>query len=144
MICFTFVMSSLSGLHLQSCSNPVFKQIAFEMAEVIKDEVTRHPQKQVIVRSTLPTHAPYNENDDVLLTTRNCQQEARRDHFTNYYLKQIADTYGFKFLFSAPIYKERGDMHLPLRKQNKNDCTHWCYSPEVIVPELALLNKLLK
>ncbi len=81
--------------------------------------------------------------DTTSLFKRACQQEARRDHFSNYHLKEIADKYGFKFLFSAPIYKERGDLHFPERMEIKPDCTHWCYTPELIVPELALLNKLL-
>ncbi len=114
------------------------------MGKVLKKEVDLNPRKQVIIRNTLPTHAPYTEDDAALLTRRKCWNETKKDHFTNYYLEQMARKLGFKYLYSAPIYKDRGDMHLPARKEDKNDCTHWCYSPELFVPEMALINKLLR
>ena len=56
-------------------------------------------------------------------------------------MREVAKKYGFKYLDSVAIYADRWDLHYPNHKPAA-DCTHSCYTPETIIPELALLNEL--
>ncbi len=138
---------SLAGLHFQPCTEDQLLRTAFQMANVIEEEVRLHPAKQVIIRNTLPQHFHYfgavpHGYYDPTAQGSICWKSNKKDHFTNYYTSQIADLYGFKFLNSAPVYMERWDLHFP--KHKKSDCSHWCYTPEIYVPELSILNQLLQ
>ncbi len=125
-----------------SCTDKQFLKVAYDMADIIKREVSLHPHKQVIIRSTLPTHTFYTEDGSYHHTSSECWRESTENHFTNYYMELICKVYKFKFLNSAPIYIERGDLHYP--EHTPKDCTHWCYSPEPYVPEISLMNELLR
>ncbi len=120
------------------------------MSNILKEEVTANPEKQVLVRSTLPQHfysimmgivpdGYYNASAKGTI----CWNTGKiKNHFTNFYLEQIAKNLGFNYVDSAPIFVERWDMHFP--KKRAVDCSHWCYSPEYIVPELAVFNTALR
>ncbi len=138
----------ISGVHFASCETEEFLERAFEVMDVIKKEVVLNPNKQVIIRSTLPMHTfstiplstlPQFYSD--LSPEHSCKLKTLQNHHTNFYMEQISKLYGFKFLNSAPIYKDRGDLHFPERQ--RSDCIHWCYSPETYIPEIVLLNQLL-
>ena len=136
--------SIFTGIHASSCVPEFFLDLVVPVAEILKDELSRHPEKQVIFRSTLPQHFFTPGQDHGFFTTDavSCGPTPKpRSHFTNFYMEQITKFYGFKFLDSTGIYKDRWDMHFPLAESL--DCSHWCYSPEIIVPEVALLNQLL-
>lgn len=137
-----FVSSFPAGLHLSTCSDNQFLQVAEDVADVLSREVSLDPTKQVIIRSTLPTHSVYSEDGSFVHAQTECWKELKEDHFTNYYMEQVANAYGLKYLYSAPIYMERGDLHFERHKPM--DCVHWCYSSETYVPELALINNLLR
>ncbi len=115
------------------------------MAEILKEELSRHPEKQVIFRSALPQHFYSHDGKEGYYTTTatTCGPTLTpKSHFANFYVEQITNFYGFKFLDSTGIYKDRWDMHFPHAPEL--DCSHWCYSPEIYVPEIALLNQLLQ
>ncbi len=138
-----------AGLHFQTCTEDELLDRAFQVADILKKELRNNPSKQVIVRSVLPGHGVFDAYGDAIPGSKSekiqephhCKQTMNLNHFTNYYMEQISDMFGFQYLNSAPIYKDRGDMHFPEREIT--DCTHWCYSPETYMPEIALLNQLL-
>ena len=55
----------------------------------------------------------------------------------------IARKYDFKFLDNFPIYYERGDLTFVFNPNGALDCTHHCYTPEIIWPELVMLTQLI-
>ncbi len=132
-----------TGLQMTACSDKQFLETAFQMADILEESVYFHPQKQVIFRSTMPSHSRYNVQEPILADTGSsgCWAQTKRNHFSNAYLEQVSNLYEFRYLNSAPIFMDRGDMHLP--EHELTECSHWCYSPETVVPEIALLNDLL-
>ncbi len=121
-----------------------FVKILKQVADILKAEVTRNPDKQVILRSTLPQHFPGNDGYYEKQKKENHMYEqcdhtsTLKEHFSNKHLKNTAEQFGFKYMDSFPIYMDRWDLHWKL-----GDCTHNCYTEETAVPELALLNRLL-
>ena len=67
-------------------------------------------------------------------------------HTTNYFLKNMAKRFKFSFLDNFSIYYQRGDLAGEIIDPSKNivDCTHHCYTPEIIWPELVLLTQIIK
>lgn len=111
------------------------------------------PRTQIILRSTLPQHFRAEKK----FRGGYFQEEADRSkfayskcltgpndlaHWTNPILRRIAHAYGFQYLNSFPLYADRWDLHY--LNKTPTDCTHWCYTPEVIGPEVALLNQLVR
>ena len=131
-----------AGLHLALCSDDQFLKVLNEMAKIMEAELTMHQDKQVIFRSTLPTHTIYAEDGSYIHKDSECWKENSEDYYFNHMLKDIAKRYRFRYLNSAPIYMERGDLHY--EKHVPMDCVHWCFSPETYVPEVALINNLLR
>lgn len=130
------------GLHFEKCTKESFAKTLTKVAELFQMEVSKHPDKQVILRSTLPQHFPTkNGYYDVMHRNRQpgCAQKSTvEEHWSNEFLKNTKQQFGFKYLDSFPIYKERWDLHWkPI------DCSHSCHTAETTVPELALLNNLL-
>ena len=131
------------GLHCNPCNSSYFKNLLGKIATVLKEHIIQHPDKQVIFRNTLPQHFKNNHKSEdgyfqAFNESGNCSGKA---NWTNDHMKQICKTYGFKYLDSIPLYAERWDMH---RSWNKPpDCTHFCYMPEVTIPEIALLDRLV-
>ncbi len=117
------------------------------MADIFKEEMILYPEKQVIFRSTPPQHfdgggvyPPGYFQEDI--PGQKCLNKPFRKQFhANICLREVSQKYGFKYLDSAPLYMDRYDMHFP--DSYKTDCSHFCYTPEVIIPEIALLNTLL-
>ena len=101
---------------------------------------------QVIVRSTLPVHFVTASGtgfaSDVEGDIWRCLTRVPHPvpHPTNYFLLDMVRRHGFRFLDSFPIYYERGDM----TREDKIDCFHHCYTPELVWPELVLLTQLIK
>ncbi len=118
------------------------------MAEILKKEVKQHPWKQVVFRSTPPQHfngggvypAGYFQGE---VEGQGCLDKPfGKELYSNFCLKEISEVYGFKYLNSAPIYVDRYDMHFPFH--HRVDCSHFCHTPEVYIPEIALLNQILR
>ena len=113
-------------------------------------ETTRNTTKQVILRATLPQHfitksgMGFYHRD--LKWQKGCFTKVLFPvpHPTNYFLKIMARRFGFYFLDSFSIYHERGDLTLGRKAPNKMDCTHHCFTPELIWPELVLLTQNIK
>ena len=111
-----------------------------EVVGLLKEELTRHPYKQLIFRNTLPQHFNSRQNGrsgeyyNIVNKDRKCYGINNIPHWTNKYLKEVAKKYGFKYLDSFPIYAARWDLHFPA----KSDCSHNCYTPETVIPELTL------
>ncbi len=143
-------MSNLTfaGLHYGNCTTTYYSQIVSEMADILKEEVTKHPEKKVIFRSTPPQHfdgggiAPIGYYQDDIEGQQCLDYPFGKELYANFCLKEIAKEYGFKYLNSAPIYMDRYDMHFP--EHTKMDCSHFCHTPETYIPEIALINKLLE
>ncbi len=134
-----------AGLHMTFCDVNFFLTNLQAMVEMLVKETEQHPEKQVIVRSTLPQHFDANDSSGTHNRARENSHCANvsttMSHWTNYYLEDISRKNGFKFLDSSPIYMDRWDLHFP--ENEKLDCTHFCYTPDLYMPEIVLLNKLL-
>ena len=114
-------------------------------------DATRNTSKQVIIRATLPQHfiskdemGFYEESEAKV--TKKCATKVPfpQPHFTNYFLKNMVRRFNFSFMDNFSIYFERGDLTFGQKTPNKLDCTHHCYSPELIWPELVLLTQIIK
>ncbi len=134
------------GLHFANCTTSSFKLTLEKLAELFKTAASKYPAKQVILRSTLPQHFPGgNGYFDVQKSIEEgffiegCANKSTvEEHWSNKYLKNTAKQFGYKYLDSFPIYKDRWDLHW-----KQTDCTHMCYTAETTVPDIALLNILL-
>ena len=133
------------GLHYFYCNVSTYKAALEEVAGLLKEELTRNPYKQVVFRSTLPQHFYMGTNiggySSGFNKSAKCFGENHVEHYTNKYMKEVSKRYGFKYLDSFPIYAARWDLHFPNNK--RPDCTHFCYTAEIVIPELALLEQLL-
>ena len=133
------------GLHYENCSISTYRAALEEVAGLLKEELTRYPHKQVVFRSTLPQHFYMGKNIGGYFPKFNkhisCYGVNNVQHWTNKYMKEVSKRYGFKYLDSFPIYADRWDLHFP--NKTMPDCTHFCFTPETIIPELALLEQLL-
>ena len=116
-------------------------------------EATRHTSKQVILRATPPQHFISRSGlgfykDRLKNDTYPCTQKVPFPvpHPTNYFLKNMARRFNFSFLDNFSIYYQRGDLAGGIIDPSKNkvDCTHHCYTPEIIWPELVLLTQSIK
>ena len=134
------------GLHYSRCNTSTYRAALEEVAGLLREELTRHPHKQVIFRSTLPQHFSNGKRNGGYFRgfnkDRTCYGENYRQHWSNKYMKEVSKRYGFKFLDSFPIYADRWDLHFP-DSPVKLDCTHFCFTPETIIPELTLLEQIL-
>ena len=114
-------------------------------------ETVRNTTKRVIVRATLPQHFNSHSGlgmygDRVTNGSKKCATKVPFPvlHPTNYFLRNIARRFNFSLLDNFSIYYERGDFSGSILKGNKLDCTHHCYTPELIWPELVLLTQIIK
>ena len=64
-------------------------------------------------------------------------------HPTNYFLKNMAKRFKFSFLDNFSLYYERGDWNRG-KTSSSVDCTHYCYTPELILPEMVLLTQFIQ
>ena len=133
------------GIHYDKCNISTYKRALEEIASILKTELIKHPEKQIVFRNTLPQHFNIGNNTGGYFPgfkkSTACFGNNNVQHWTNKYLKEVSKQYGFKYLESFPIYADRWDLHPP--KTDSLDCTHFCYTPELIVPEIALLNTLI-
>ena len=114
-------------------------------------DATLKTTKQVIVRATLPQHFITESGLGLYGDLTNFEECATTlpypmPHPTNYFLKNMAKRFNFSFLDNFSIYYERGDLTRGVDKSledSKLDCTHHCYTPELILPELVLLTQLI-
>ncbi len=63
-------------------------------------------------------------------------------HFIDSIAKQYASQHGFSIFDDFDIFTSRWDMH-PFRNTKGADCTHYCFSMETVMPQLALLTHIL-
>ena len=118
---------------------------------IIFVDATRNTSTQVIVRATLPQHFITKSGmglygDSATSGIRKCDTKVPfpEPHFTNYFLKNMATRFNFSFMDNFSIYYERGDLTLGQKAPTILDCTHHCYEPELIWPELVLLTQIIK
>ena len=112
-------------------------------------DATRNTQKQVIIRATLRQHFITKSSlgfyNDRLRNETTCATKVPFSvpHPTNYFLMNMATRFNFSFLDNFSIYYERGDLTKGMKASGKLDCSHHCYTPELIWPELVLLTELI-
>ncbi len=135
------------GLHYHLCPNQVFMTVMEKVTGILRAELQTNPQKQVVLRGNLPQHFPGNNGYFAFTKVQNYRKigctnkTTEREFFTNYALKSTAKENNFKYMDSFPFYMERWDLHD--KKKKHFDCSHYCITAEITVPELALLNSLL-
>ena len=141
------------GLHQSKYLSVKLNDFFHTMGEFL-DQETRNTSKQVIIRSTAPQQFVTKEGDTLnehkMRSVHFCASPKNITHpiphFTNHFLMQLARRYRFKFLNNYPLLYERGDLMNGYVIQGGReiiDCTHYCYSPEIIWPELVLLTELI-
>ncbi len=130
-----------TGIHYNYAKKEFYVSILTKLGKIAQEEMIKGPGKQVILRSTLPQHFQGKGGWHQPRTKgKGCKKiSSYKEHWTNEYLKKTAEHYGLKYMDSAPFYVDRWDLHMrPI------DCTHSCITPEVTIPEMALLNSLLE
>ena len=132
------------GLHYHFCSVRAYGESLRLLSELLQEEKLKHKHKQVVLRATLPQHFISKSNTgfyERYISNATCAKIASKvEHPTNGILREATKRYGFKYLDNYHIYKGRYDMHTHIKK---GDCTHYCFSPELTIPELILLDQLL-
>ena len=151
------------GIHYHKCTVLSFFLASNKATDLLIVETRKNPHKKVVLRSTLPTHhlATQNRKTKTGVFRPGLFDEMRKktcwhgvppvDDPTNGHQKTLAETFGFAFYDAFNVYKARGDLHSvkylfdsKAKNRSVRDCTHFCYSPELIFPELALLNNALE
>ncbi len=126
------------GLHYHFCGlNVIYENIHFLCKLLSAQKVTQ----QVIFRSTLPQHFHSHLNTGFFRnpTNTSCTSSSPKfQHPTNPMVRDTVIKYGFKYLDNFDIYKDRYNLHT-----TPGDCTHYCFTPELLMPELVLLDQLL-
>ena len=142
-ILFHFV---LAGLHMSFCNESFFLNNTQLIIDILVEEKKQHPEKQIILRSTLPQHFDVSDESgyyDGKQEKQHCANVTTfLNHWTNYYVDEICRKYGFKYMDPAPIYMDRFDLHF--EEYTSLDCTHFCSTPEIYIPEVVMLNELLE
>ena len=64
-----------------------------------------------------------------------------RRHAMDAVVRQYAQEYGFQMFDDFDIFSARWDLHQEVA--TKRDCTHYCFTMETIMPQLALLSQYL-
>lgn len=134
------------GAHYLRCTLFQFAESFQSMSKLLKTELQKNPGKRIIVRNTLPSHFKSRSQLGLFMESALRENTTCMPHRplvgdpTTSYQRVAADRLGFLFLDGYNIYKTRYDLH---SLTDYRDCTHWCYTPELIIPEMALLNQLL-
>ena len=133
------------GIHYFSCSVKAYGESLRLFSDILKKEILKYNKKQVILRGTLPQHFPSKDNTgffEVFNPEVPCSKvPSFIENYTNTLLKSASVSNGLKYLNNYFIYRERFDLHSTTKK---GDCTHYCYSPELILAEMFLLNEMIK
>ncbi len=126
------------GIHYNA--DQKFVPLLTKFGQIAQEEMMKSPGKQVILRNTLPQHLSGEGGQyQPKMKHKGCTKiSLYTEHWTNQHIKMTAEHYGLKYMDSAPFYVDRWDLHM-----KPTDCTHSCITPEVTVPEMALLNSLL-
>ncbi len=129
-----------TGIHYGGARKEFYVSILTKLGQITQAEMMKCPGKQVILRSTLPQHFPGKGGWYPPKMKGKCCRKisSYKEHWTNEYLKMTSEHYGLKYIDSAPFYVDRWDLYL-----TPEDCTHSCITPEITIPEIALLNSLL-
>ena len=130
------------GLHYYFCTVGHYEEALRLFSQLLKEEIKLHDWKQIVYRATLPQHF-YSKSNTGFFQKFNPNSSCAKvtsvvENPTNALLKAAAERYGFKYLDNYYIYKDRYDLHSRIKI---GDCTHYCYSPELLVPELILLDQ---
>ena len=107
-----------------------YRESLEDVAKVLKQHITAHPHKEVIFRSTLPQHLRNSKDGYYLVLNKSAKclrKSTWNEHWTKKQMEEISRIYGFKYLNSTSVYVDRWDLN------ESPDCTHFCYTPEVIV-----------
>ncbi len=104
---------------------------------------------KIIFRMTLPQHFNsitqtgwYQDTTKEEKHKKDCSfinNPAR--HFIDNTVRKYTLKYGFQILDEFEIFSARSDLHQ--RVHGIKDCTHYCFTMETIMPQLALLIQLL-
>ncbi len=130
------------GLHYHFCPLFTFTVSLQKLAEVLSAAARERPRMRIVFRATLPQHfmsshqTGFFEDNDM-----ECAKvKATTPHPTNVFLKNYATQFRFLYLDTFALYAERYDLHSVF---NRADCTHYCFCPELIVPEVIMLAMML-
>ena len=135
------------GLHYYHSSMAkilkVFRQLTAEL-----DLLAMHGTN-IIFRMTLPQHFNsvtqtgwYHDTTNEEKHKKDCsfiKNPAR--HLMENIVRKYACKYGLQILDEFEIFSSRSDLHQ--RVHGIKDCTHYCFTMETIMPQLALLSQLL-
>ena len=134
------------GLHQNNLCGGAMHLYLNDRGHLLQQE-TQGTSKQVIIRSTVSQHFITESGDgfweDRIKTSKKCVIVNPNSHYSNHYLQEMARKYNFKYLDNFPLFYERGDM-VKGWNGKEADCAHYCFSPEIILPELVLLTELIQ
>ena len=130
------------GLHYSTCPLQGYGEILYKFSKELKNNIAKNKNIQIVFRATLPQHFKNDKNNGFFSgkKTECTNYSSGMEHPSNALIGYMAKQFGFKYLNSYHIYQDRFDLHT----EQKGDCTHYCYTPELIIPELKLLDQLIE
>ncbi len=131
------------GLHYKGWTVVEFKNIVRQTLPLIKNKATKGA---LILRNTLPQHFQSKFNTGRYgryIFGNKCAPVSQPErHPTDMIVEHYAKLYNIKILDDSGIFADRWDLHQQT-KFPKLDCTHFCYTPATVWPQLTLLSQLL-
>ncbi len=135
------------GLHYYHTSTAKFLKVLRQLTAEL-DLLAMHGTN-IIFRMTLPQHfysvtqtGWYHDTTNEEKHKKDCsfiKNPAR--HFMDNIVRKYALKYGFQILDEFEIFSARSDLHQKVH--GIKDCTHYCFTMETIMPQLAPLIQLL-
>ena len=137
------------GLHQRHLTGPEMSMYFNRLGRFLHHQ-THTASKRVIIRSTTTQHFVSINGDGLYeLRVKFLKRCARHltnplQHPSSHFLRVIAKKFSFQYMDNFPLFYKRGDLVLGPQQGKGVDCTHHCFSPEIIHPEMVLLTELIE
>ncbi len=130
------------GLHYKDWTISDMRYLIREIIPLIKNRVKRGA---LILRNTLPQHFQSSHHSGRYEPNRlgeKCVPVRQPERYTTDIIAEyFAKLHNIRILNDAGIFADRWDLHQQIKP--KLDCTHFCYTPATVWPQLTLLIQLL-
>ena len=132
------------GIHYDRSRLTVMARTIRYLSQNLK-RLTASRRVQIVYKLTVPQHfitasgaGWYNERT----SNKRCVRVPKPDRYpSDHVMKYYANRYGFKVLDDFDIFVNRSDLHQDM--SDYTDCSHYCFTVETIMPQIALLTQLL-
>ncbi len=135
------------GLHYKHWNlldfHRIVSRVAVQLGQMKKNGTT------ILFRNTLPQHFPTASNTGIYshYTAKKggkCVKVTHPEkHPSDIIMEHYAKIHNISILNDYILFLDRWELHSVKNKHLHLDCTHFCYTPELAVPQLVLMNQLL-